>query len=162
MYLCWTCVWKYFVNVSYEMRWKNKVIVLYCIVLYCMIKEEYVCKTLMNMTRKCHIMFYRLTPYGISLSYSLMFYRLTPFYHTIQYNTIQYNTTIINNILCMFIIQTIDCFSICPCFVCANVREDILLSSAAGLSPVSWDVQIKHNNDFLICIYTLSIARDLV
>ena len=77
-----------------------------------MIKKEYVCKTLMNMTRKCHIMFYRLTPYGISLSYSLMFYRLTPFYNTIQYNTIQYNTTIINNILCMFIIQTIDCFSI--------------------------------------------------
>ena len=32
LYLCWTCLWKYFVNVSYEMRWNNKIIVLYCIV----------------------------------------------------------------------------------------------------------------------------------
>ena len=32
LYLCWTCLWKYFVNASYEMRCKNKIIVLYCIV----------------------------------------------------------------------------------------------------------------------------------
>ena len=40
LYLCWTCLWKYFVNVSYEMRWNKRIIVLYCIVLVILLNNK--------------------------------------------------------------------------------------------------------------------------
>ena len=55
VYLCWTCLWKYFFNVSYEMRWNNKIIVLNCFLIWNQAAANYLeIKNEVSLTRKLY------------------------------------------------------------------------------------------------------------